>query len=131
MASNLKQSKTPSDERPTGGNPPTGGRGMYCCIPQCGSSQYDRTMSKINIALFSFSNKEKKPAFYKSWCNETQKFRRKSGKDGFTITESTKVCELHFKPDEIKATLGWGMKTLKTGVKIPSVYSFKKQNKTK
>ena len=29
MASNLKQSKTSSDERPTGGNPPTGGRGMY------------------------------------------------------------------------------------------------------
>ena len=131
MASNLKQSKTSSDERPTGGKPPTGGRGMYCCIPECGSSQYDRTMNKINIALFSFLNKEKKSAFCKSWCNEIQKFRRKSGKDGFTITKSTKVCELHFKPDEIKATLGWGIKTLITGVEIPSVYSFKKQNKTK
>ena len=38
MASNLKQSKTSSDERPTGGNPRTGGRGMYCCIPECGET---------------------------------------------------------------------------------------------
>ena len=29
MSSNLKQSKTSSDERPTGGNPRTGGR-MAC-----------------------------------------------------------------------------------------------------
>ena len=45
----------------------------------------------------------------------------------FTITKSTKVCELHFKPDEIKTTLGRGIKTWKTGVEVPSVYSFKKQ----
>ena len=131
MASNLKQSKTSSDERPTVGNPRTGGRGMYCCISECGSSQYDRNMNKTNIALFSFPNKEKKPAVCKSWCNEIRKFRRKGGKDGFTITKSIKVCELHFKPDEIKTTLGQGIKTLKTGVEVPSIYSFKKQNKTK
>ena len=51
--------------------------------------------------------------------------------NGFTITKSTRVCELHFKPDEIKTTLGRGIKTLKTGAEVPSVYSFKKQNKTK
>ena len=56
MASDLKQSKTSSDERPTGGNPPTGGRGMY--------------------------------------------YRQ-------------------------------GIRTLKTGVEVPSVYSFKKQHKPK
>ena len=115
MASNFKQSKTSSDERPPGGNPRTGGRNIYCCIPECGSSQYDR-----NVALFSFPNKEKKPAVHKSWCNEIHK-------DGFTITKSTKVCELHFKPDEIKTTLGRGIKTWKTGVEVPSGYSFKKQ----
>ena len=58
MASNLKLSKISSDERPTVGNSRTGGRGRYCCIPECGSSQYDRDMNKTNIALFSFPNKE-------------------------------------------------------------------------
>ena len=107
MTSNLKQSKTSSDERPTGGNPGNGDCGMYCCIPECGCSQYDRNMNKTNIALFSLPNKEKKPAVFKSWCKEIEKFRRKGVKqDGFSITKSTKVCELHFKPYQIKTTLG-------------------------
>ena len=73
---------------------------MYCCIPECGNSQYDRNMNKTNIALFSFPTKENKTAVYKSWCNEIHKFRRKGGKDGLTITKSTEACELHFKPDD-------------------------------
>ena len=67
MASNLRQSKISSDERPTGGNPRPCGLDMDCCIPECGSSQCDRNMKKTNIALFSFPNKEKKPSVYKSW----------------------------------------------------------------
>ena len=51
--------------------------------------------------------------------------------DGFSITKNTKVCELHFKPDKIKTTLGRGIKILKTGVEVSNVYSFRKQNKTK
>lgn len=81
MPSKLKQSKTSSDnERTTGGNPRPGRRGMCSCIPELGSSQYDGNMNETNIALFSFPNKEKKPAVYKSWCNEIHKFRRKGGK---------------------------------------------------
>ena len=48
-----------STDRPLQAKP--GGRGIYCCIPRCGSSQYDNQMNKTNIALFSFPNKEKKP----------------------------------------------------------------------
>ena len=44
---------------------------MYCCIPECGSCQYDRNINKTNIALFSFPNKEKKPAVYKSLMKYT------------------------------------------------------------
>ena len=131
MASNLKQPKISSDERPTGGNPRTGGRGMYCCIPECGISQYDRNMNKTNIALFSFPNKETRQLFTNLGVAKYKSLEEKVGKDGFTITKSTKVCELHFKPDEIKTTLRRGIKTLKTGVEVPSIYSFKKQNKTK
>ena len=75
MSSNLKQSKTSSDESPTGGNPSTGGRDMHCCIPECGTSQYDRNMNK---QVFHYSHFQ--PAVYKSWNNEIHKFRRKGGK---------------------------------------------------
>ena len=84
-------------------------------------------MNETNIALFSFSNKEKKPAVYKSLCNEIHTFRRKGGKDRFTITKSTEACELHVTPDELEQ----GIENFKTSVEVPSVYSFEKQNKTK
>ena len=109
----------------------SGGRGIYCCVPMCGSSQYDNHKTKTNIALFSFPNKDKRPEVYKAWCNEIYKYRRKWGIDNFHITKYTKICEFHFKPEEIKVSLGRGIKTLKTGQKIPSVFTFKETKCTK
>ena len=80
MASNLKQSKASSDERPTGGNPRTGGHGMYCCITECGSSQYDRNMNKTNITLFSFPNKEKSRLFTNLGVMKYTSFEERVGK---------------------------------------------------
>lgn len=57
MTSDSKQSKASNDERPTGGKPRTGGRDMYCCIPERGRSQYDRNINQTNVVLFSFPNK--------------------------------------------------------------------------
>ena len=108
-----------------------GGRGMYCCIPQCGSAQNDKHKQKINIALFSFPNKEKKPEVYKVWYKEIQKYRRKGGDDGFKINKYTKVCEFHFKEEEIKISIGCGIKTLKTGNEVPSIYKFKQTTSEK
>lgn len=107
-----------------------GGRGKYCCIPMCSSAQYDKDKNKTKIALFGFPNKEKKPDVYKSWCKEIYKYRRKGAGDNFNITRHTKVCEFHFKPEEIKVSLGRGIKTLKTGNEIPSVFSFKEDKQT-
>ena len=108
-----------------------GGRGKYCCIPLCGSAQYDNDRNKTNIALFAFPNKEKKPDVYKAWCKEISKYRRKGGCDNFEITRNTKVCEFHFKPEEIKVSLGRGIKTLKTGHEIPSVFIFNEERQVK
>ena len=83
-------------------------------------------MNKTNIDLFSFPNKEKNPDIYKSWCQQIHKFRRKGGKDPFKITKNTKVCEFHFKPEEIKISIGREIKSLKTGFEVPSIYPFKK-----
>lgn len=51
---------------------------------------------------------------------------RKRSNDNFKITKYTKVCELHFKPDEIKVSIGRGIKTL-IGDAVSSMYSFKNQ----
>ena len=59
-------------------------------------------MEKTKIALFSFPNKEKKLDVYRAWCNEVFKYRRKGGTDKFEIMKHTKVCEFHFRPEEIK-----------------------------
>ena len=41
------------------------------------------------------------------------------------INKYTKVCEFHFKLEETKISLGRGIKTLKAGCEVPSVFKFK------
>lgn len=104
----------------------TGGRGKYCCVPECGSAQYDRLKNKTNISLFRFPNKEKNPGLYKLWVQEVNKFRRKGGSDGFAINENTRICECHFKNDDISISSCQGIKKLKKDV-VPSIFSFRKE----
>ena len=33
--------------------------------------------------------------------------KRQENGDGFVVTEYTKVCEQHFRPEEIKKTVQW------------------------
>ena len=69
-----------------------GGKGKYCSIPCCKNTQYDRDWKKTNIALFKFPDKERKPDLYKASFNKIKTFRRKGGKDAFTVTNNTYVC---------------------------------------
>ena len=39
----------------------SGGRGQYCCVPECGSARYDKFGNKTYIGLFKFPSKDKKP----------------------------------------------------------------------
>lgn len=50
--------------------------------------------------------------------------RRKGGVDQFKITNATRVCQFHFKPDEIRVSKGIGRKTLLRG-SVPSISKFK------
>ena len=70
-------------------------------------------MEKTKIALFSFPNREKKLDVYRAWCNKIFKYRRKGGANNFEIMKHTKVCEFHFRPEEIKVSSGCGKKTTK------------------
>ena len=102
----------------------SGGRGTYCCIPNCGNSQYDRYMQPTKIGLFRFPSEKKYPDWRKSWFLALKPFRRKGGSDSFTVKDSTRVCEFHFKQEEIRVSKGIGRKTLVPGA-VPSIFEFK------
>ena len=102
----------------------SGGRGTYCCIPNCGNSQYDRYMQPTKIGLFRFPNEQKYPKLRKKWISAMHQFRRKGGSDSFTVKDSTRVCEFHFKQEEIRVSKGIGRKSLVSGA-VPSIFKFK------
>ena len=73
-------------------------RGYYCCVPLCRSSSGEQFKRKrlglppISFHCFPDAKTEKG----KLWI---AKIRRNPGKD-FKITKNTKVCSLHFKPQD-------------------------------
>ena len=56
------------------------------------------------------------------------RYRRKGGVDQFKITNATRVCEFHVKPDEIRVSKGIGRKTLLRG-SVPSIFKFRQSKK--
>ena len=62
----------------------------------------------------------------KKWITILNSFRRKGGNDSFTVTDSTRVCEFHFKPEEIRISSGIGRKTLVPG-SVPTIFKFKEK----
>ena len=77
-----------------------GGKSIYCCIPGCTSSFYDRNNNKTDIGFFHFpTDKEEK----KAWVRAVNNVRKGPG-DNFNITKYTRVCEKHFKKEDIKVS---------------------------
>ena len=72
-----------------------GGRGSYCCIPNCGSATYNANREKTGIGLFTFP---KDPKRRQTWKRVVNLYRRKGANDNFKITNNTRICEFHFKP---------------------------------
>ena len=55
--------------------------------------------------------------------------KRQEHRDGFVVTEYTKVCEQHFRPEEIKKQFS-GRKDLKDKTTIPSIFNWNKRAST-
>lgn len=98
-----------------------GGKGTYCCIPECKSSSYTNEMVKTGIGFFTFP---KDKTLNNQWRRVVNMYRRKGAGDKFKINSSTVVCEFHFDPKDIRVTLGRGIKKLQPGV-IPSIFPLK------
>ena len=60
------------------------GCGQYCCVPECGSTRYDKFGNKTHIGLFKFQSKDKKPQNYQSWVRAISMYRRRGGGDSLT-----------------------------------------------
>ena len=95
-----------------------GGRGTYCCVPECKSLSHDRARNKTGIGYFKLPTED--PKLWKEWANILKQIR----KDKFNITKTTVFCEFHFKQEEIKVSRGIGRKTLIRGA-VPSIFTFK------
>ena len=76
-----------------------GGRGAYCCVPQCKSAFYDSQGKKSGIGLFEIP---KDIARRSKWSKIIYQFRRKGANDNFIIKNTTLVYELHFKIEDIQ-----------------------------
>jgi len=90
----------------------SGRRGKHCCVYGCSNSFYDKEGRKTELHFFKFPVSPKRTR--DRWCNL---IKRQHNKDGFQITASTRICEAHFKAEEIKKTPGGGRRTLKKGKK--------------
>ena len=69
------------------------------------------------------------PVIRRQWCNL---IKRQDGKDGFKITESTRVCEKHFEPSMVYRPPGGTRKRLLEHAK-PILHSwncFRKNNES-
>ena len=100
-----------------------GGRNKYCCVPLCQSSFYDNQLNRTGISFFSFPLEAK---VKNRWLLA---IKRQEHRDGFVVTEYTKVCEQHFLPEEIKTHFS-GRKDLKDKTTVPSNFSWNKSAST-
>ena len=93
------------------------GRSKYCCVPGCDNAFYDNQGHKTGISFFSF------PLDVKIKNRWLLAIKRQEHRDGFVVTAYTKICERHFRPEEIKKHLS-GRKDLKDKTTIPSKFSW-------
>ena len=102
----------------------SGGRGQYCCVPECGSAQYDKFGDKTHIGLLKFPSKDT-PQKYQSWVKAISMYRRRGGRDTFDpSSKNTVLCKHHFKEEHLKKAAGSARKTY-TEDAAPSIFKFK------
>ena len=93
-----------------------GGRGTYCCIPGCGSAFYDNQNRKTGITLFLLPKDKGQKLLWKRAINNV---RRKGPGDDFEINDTTRVCEFHFKTEDIKVSINTGRKNIRDKTVVP------------
>ena len=94
----------------------------YCCMPLCNQKGTTGPNGE-KVGFFSIPTDTSLRA---QWLHA---IRRDTGKH-FTITDSTKVCSLHFKNEHLKKSLGIGRLSYVDGA-VPSVFEWKRSSPRK
>ena len=94
----------------------------YCCVPLCNQKGTTGPNGE-KVGFFSIPTDTSLRA---QWLHA---IRRDTGKY-FTITDSTKVCSLHFKNEHLKKSLGIGRLIYVDGA-VPSVFEWKRSSPRK
>ena len=94
----------------------------YCCVPLCNQKGTTGPNGE-KVGFFSIPTDTSLRA---QWPHA---IRRDTGKH-FTITDSTKVCSLHFKNEHLKKSLGIGRLSYVDGA-VPSVFEWKRSSPRK
>ena len=102
----------------------SGGRGQYCCVPECRNARYDKFENKTHIGLFKFPSKDKKPQKNQSWVKIISMYWRRGGGDTFDpSSKNTVISEYHFKEEHLKKAAGSTRKSY-TEDTVPSIFKF-------
>ena len=94
----------------------------YCCVPLCNQKGTTGPNGE-KVGFFSIPTDTSLRA---QWLHA---IRRDTGKH-FTITDSTKVCSLHFKNEHLEKSLGIGRLSCVDGA-VPSVFEWKRSSPQK
>lgn len=96
------------------------------CLPNCGSSFYDRDNNKTGIGFFKFPTDLNRRRL---WICGVGNVRRKGPGDNFTITPYTRICQYHFNTSDINVSSGIGRKTSKKNSNAIPVFKNKADQK--
>jgi hypothetical protein len=84
-------------------------RGRECAAAYCTSTFYNKDGKASGISFFKFPAKNPERT---RWCSLV---KRQHGRDGFSVTSHTVVCEKHFQDKDILKTPGGTRKRLREG----------------
>lgn len=83
--------------------------GKECVSFGCSNRNYNPDGSPSSFSFFKFPTKNPSRNV---WCNLV---KRQHGRDGFKVTESTVICDQHFKESDIYRPPGGSRRRLKKG----------------
>lgn len=88
----------------------------YCCVPLC-DQKGSIGPNGVKVGFFSIQT-ERERWLHAMW--------REPGKH-FSVTDSTKVCSIHFKNEHLKKSFGTGRLTYVEGA-VPSVFAWERSS---
>ena len=104
-----------------------GGRGVYCCIPLCGSATYDRFMIKTEIGFFKFPDEKKYPVLHyvRSGFRPSNNFVGKEVTTRFKLSRQQRFASFILNQRKLRCRWELEEKTFSLEPVHPSIFKFR------